>query len=122
MEPLLLVASCVTVLVFGSRVLLLLRRIWKRRYELAKRQNWKPRSELANPQDWHPRVESVELLHWKQLFETGLSIVLFIVSLLLLLFSIIPNETGRECLLLVAIGSLTCYQVSSLALLMGCAN
>lgn len=119
MEPLLLVASCVTVLVFGSRVLLLLRRIWK---QLAKRQNWKPRSELANPQGWHPRVESVELLHWKQLLETGLSIVLFIVSLLLLLFSIIPNETGRECLLLVAIGSLTCYQVSSLALLMGCAN
>jgi hypothetical protein len=98
MEPPLLVASCVTVLVFGLRVLLLLRRLWKRRYELA------------------------ELLHWKQLLEPGLSIVLFIVSLLLLVFSIIPNETARECLLLVAIGSLTYYQVSSLALSTGCAN
>jgi hypothetical protein len=117
MEPPLLVASCVTVLVFGLRVLLLLRRLWKRRYDLAKL-----RTKLANGRVWDLRVELAKLLRWKQLPEPGLSIVLFIVSLLLLVFSIIPNKIARECLLLVAIGSLTCYQVSSLALLMSYAN
>jgi hypothetical protein len=92
---------------------------------------WRFRNPRSDSKQYHLRLWRFQLWPrdstlkttksgWSLLLEPTLSIELFILSVLLLAFSVRPRkETHREYLLPLGIASLLCYQVSFSALLVG---